>query len=229
MKIKIAPAVMDGDLAHLADQVALVEEAGADLLHVDIMDGHYVPSSVGGPRVVEAIKRCATIPVDVHLMVTNPDQAVEWFIDAGADILIFHPDASADVAALIDRLHEAGRSAGLALNPDVAPETIEPYAQELDCIVAMTVFPGFSGQKFLESGCAKIPELRQLCRKGIDIYADGGISPATIPVAVRYGANVMAAASAVFASDVAPAEAIRRLRRNVEAVQQPSDITGPED
>ncbi|MDP6438971.1 MAG: ribulose-phosphate 3-epimerase [Candidatus Brocadiia bacterium] len=229
MKIKIAPAIMDGDLARLADQVALVEEAGADLIHVDIMDGHYVPSFVGGPRVVKAIKRCATIPVDVHLMVTNPDQAAEWFIDAGADILIFHPDASADPAALIGRLHEAGRSAGIALNPDVAPETIEPFARELDCIVAMTVFPGFSGQEFLESGCAKIPALRRLCRKGIDIYADGGIGPATVPVAVRYGANVMAAASAVFASDVKPAEAIRRLRRNAEAVRQPSDITGHDD
>lgn len=208
---------MDCDLAHMADQIDLVERAGADMFHVDIMDGHYVPSFAGGTRVVRAAKRHATIPLDVHLMVTNPVDAVEGFIEAGADALIFHPDVCDDPAALIARIKRAGRRAGLALNPDVPAEVIEPFAAELDCVLAMTVFPGFSGQEFIEPGCDKIPALRRMCGDGIDIYVDGGINATTAPIAVRYGANVMAAASAIFAAEHSPPEALRRLREAAEA------------
>jgi len=223
VKIKIAPAIMDADLGHLADAIAELEEAGADLLHVDVMDGHFVPAFVGGTRVVAAVKRNATIPVGVHLMVANPDQAVPWFLDAGADTVFFHPEATDDAAEVVRRIQRAGRMAGLALKPEVPARFIEHVAAELDCIVAMTVNPGFSGQGFIESGCAKIPALRRMCKPGIDIYVDGGINPETAPVAIRYGANVLAVASAVFAADVSPGEAVKRLRRIAENVSRAKD------
>jgi len=216
MKLKIAPAIMDSDLAHLAQQVACCEDAGADLLHMDVMDGHYVPSFVGGPRVLKAVKRCASVPVDVHLMVSNPDRAIDWFIEAGADAIVFHADASEDPLALIRRLHEAGRGAGVALKPHEAADAVAPFASELDSVLAMTVVPGFSGQEFMESGCTKIPRLRELCGDGVDVYVDGGINPETIATAAAYGANVFAAASAIFAADVPIADALLRLRRAAE-------------
>jgi len=217
MRIKIAPAIMDADLGHLADAIAEVQEAGADLLHVDIMDGHYVPAFAGGPRVVAAIKRYASIPVDVHLMVTNPHEAAVWFMDAGADIVLFHPDATEDPAAFVEQVHAAGRRVGAALKPDVPADAIRQIAAQLDCVVAMTVQPGFSGQKFQEAGCEKIPALRRMCGEETDIYVDGGISANTAPVAVRYGANVLAAASGVFRAGIPPAEAVRNLRCVAEA------------
>lgn len=223
MEIKIAPAIMDADLAHLADTIIRLEEAGADLLHVDIMDGHFVPSFVGGLRVVAAVKRNASVPVDVHLMVSNPGRAVPWFIDAGADIVFFHPEAADDAAAVVGQIHQAGRKAGVALKPDMAAECIEPFAAELDCVMAMTVNPGFSGQRFIESGCAKISTLRRMCKPDIDIYVDGGIDQHTAPVALRYGANVLAVASAVFAADVSPPEALKRLRRIAESACRAQD------
>ncbi len=216
MQIKIAPAIMDADLGHLADVVAELQRGGADLLHVDVMDGHFVPALVGGQRVVAAVRRYATIPVDVHLMVSNPDEAADWFIRAGADILFFHPEATRDPAGLVRRIHAKGRRAGVALKPHMPAELISGFARELDCVIAMTVEPGFSGQAFIEAGCEKIPALRRMCRDGIDIYVDGGINGHTASVAVSYGANVLAAASAVFAADVALAEAIGRLRRDAE-------------
>ena len=219
MKIKIAPAIMDADLGHLADAIRQLEQAGADLFHVDIMDGHFVPSLVGGSRMVAAIKRYATVPVDVHLMVANPEQAVPWFLQAGADIVLFHPEAARDGAALLRRVHEAGCEVGLALKPETPAESIEPLAMELDCAIVMTVHPGFSGQQFIESACAKIPALRRMCKPGIDIYVDGGINEETAPIAVRYGANVLAAASAVFANSCSAGEALRRLRTVAESVR----------
>ena len=212
MQIKVAPAIMDADLGHLADAIKLVEEAGADLLHIDIMDGHFVPSFVGCRRVVRAVKRYASIPVDVHMMVSNPEEAVPWFLDAGADIVLFHAEAARDAASLVERIHKAGARAGIALKPREDVESIREAAPELDCVMAMTVNPGFSGQKFMEEGCQKIPALRRMCRKDVDVYVDGGIDHHTAQVAVSYGANVLAAASAIFASDIGPAAAMKRLR-----------------
>jgi len=211
--IKVAAAIMDADLARLADAIAEVEAAGADLLHVDIMDGHFVPSFVGGPRVVAAIKRHATVPVDVHLMLTNPEEAVPWFLDAGADIVLFHPETARDLEAVVGKVKDAGRGVGLALKPLQPPDPVRAVAQELDCVMAMTVEPGFSGQGFMESGCHKIPALRRMCRPGIDVYVDGGISEETAATAVSYGANVLAAASAIFCSELPPGPALKRLKQ----------------
>ena len=198
MEIKIAPAIMDADLAHLADTIIRLEEAGADLLHVDIMDGHFVPSFVGGLRVVAAVKRNASVPVDVHLMVSNPGRAVPWFIDAGADIVFFHPEAADDAAAVVGQIHQAGRKAGVALKPDMAAECIEPFAAELDCVMAMTVNPGFSGQKFIPQVMEKISRTRKLVGAKIDIQVDGGVTPDNAADVAKAGANILVAGSAVF-------------------------------
>lgn len=218
--IKIAPAIMDADLARLAEAIAALQGAGADLLHVDIMDGHYVPSFVGGRRVVAAIKREADIPVDVHLMVTNPDRAIDWFIDSGADTLLFHPEVAEDARGTIARIHDAGRRAGLALNPSMSADVADGLYGMVECVMAMTVVPGRSGQSFMEEGCEKIPELRRRCRPDTDIYVDGGIGPETVPTAVRYGANVLAAASSFFAADRSFAETANILRSTAERARQ---------
>jgi ribulose-phosphate 3-epimerase len=213
LDIKIAPAIMDADLGHLAEAVAELEEAGADLLHVDVMDGHYVPQSVGCLRIVATLRRYATIPVDVHLMVTNPDEAVPRFLDAGAQIVLFHPEVSKDAADLISRIQKAGARAGVAFKPHMNADCVKEIARMMDCVMAMTVNPGYSGQKFMEEGCRKIPELRRMCRPDVDVYVDGGIDLMTAPIAVKCGANVLAAASAVFKADVPPGEAVKRLKQ----------------
>ncbi|MFP4026913.1 MAG: ribulose-phosphate 3-epimerase [Candidatus Brocadiia bacterium] len=218
--IKIAPAIMDSDLAHLARSLQEVESGGADLIHVDIMDGHFVPSFVGGPRVLAAMDASTQLPLDVHLMVSNPDTAVDWFLEAGADIILFHPETSEDPMEVIDRIHEADSRAGLALKPKEPALVIEPFADKIECVMAMTVEPGFSGQKFMEEGCRKIPELREMCGNNVDVYVDGGINGETAPVAVKYGANVLAAASAIFSAEIAPPRAISYLRKVAEEARQ---------
>ena len=217
MKIKIAPGILDADLGHLADAIAEVEQAGADLLHVDVMDGHFVPNILAGPRIVAAVRKHASVPIDVHLMISDPLRYAPAFIDAGADIVIFHPEAVQEIEPVIELVKGRGRQCGVALNPHTPVSTIARVAGELDCVVAMTVEPGFSSQSFMELGCQKIPQLRKICGPDIDIYVDGGIGPSTAPAAVACGANVLAAASSIFHADLPPGEALKRLRAIAES------------
>ncbi len=218
--IKIAPAIMDADLARVSEEVRALETTGVDMLHVDIMDGHYVPSLVGGRRVVAAIKREASIPVDVHLMVTNPDPAAEWFIDSGADTLLFHPEVADDPEATIRRIHGANRRAGIVLNPGMEADVGTGLYEMVECVMVMTVVPGKSGQSFMEETCELIPEIRRRCSADTDVYVDGGIDPDTAPVAAAYGANVFAAASAFFASDRSFAKTEKMLRSRTQSARQ---------
>ena len=211
-EIKIAPSILDADLTRLGEGIRMVEEAGADVLHVDVMDGHFVPNILAGPRITAAIKDFAKIPVDVHLMITDPLKYVPRFVETGVDIIMFHVEAVENPRPILDKIKDAGCRCGLALKPHTPAESVEPYAEELDCLMAMTVEPGFSGQGFMEVGCEKIPRLREMCGSDIDVYVDGGIGPETAGTAVRYGANVLAAASAIFNAGVPPGEAVRRLR-----------------
>jgi len=191
MQIKVAPSILDCDLTRLAESVAEVESGGVDMHHVDVADGHFVPNIMAGPQLTAAVVRCATVPVNVHLMISDPVRYAPYFVEAGAHSILFHAEA-------VDDLPEAA---------------VESVVGMLDCLMAMTVQPGFSGQSFMESGCHKIPELRRMFGSDIDIYVDGGIGPETAPVAVGYGANVLAASSAVWRADVGPAQAAARLKR----------------
>jgi len=228
MQIKIAPSILDCDLTRLAESVAELEAAGVDVMHVDVADGHFVPNIMAGPRFTEAVKQCATVPIGVHLMVTDPVRYAPAFIDAGADIVMFHVEAVEDLPAAVRQVagHGRGTRVGLAFKPHTPAEAAQSAIGLVDCLMAMTVQPGFSGQGFIEAGCHKIPALRRMFGSDIDIYVDGGIGPETAGVAVRYGANVLAASSAIFKADVGPAEAVRRLRQAALDALASSDADG---
>ncbi|MFO8006682.1 MAG: ribulose-phosphate 3-epimerase [Candidatus Brocadiia bacterium] len=221
MRIKICPSLQDADLTRLADVVAELEEAGVDGIHVDVADGHFAPNIIFGPYFARAVASCASVPVGVHLMITNPARYAPHFVEAGAEDVLFHGELDADLVEIARCIRDAGGRPGAALKPDTDPAVIEPLVGEVDCLMAMTVQPGFSGQGFMESACHKIPALRQMFGSDIDIYVDGGIGPDTVGTAVRYGANVMVASSAVFKADVPPGEAVRRLREAAEKALEP--------
>ncbi len=216
MPIKICPSLQDADLSRLADVVEELEEAGVDGIHVDVADGHFAPNIIFGPYFARAVASCASVPVGAHLMVTDPARYGPQFVEAGAEDVLFHGELDADLVAVARRIREAGGRPGAALKPDTDPAIIEPLVGEVDCLMAMTVEPGFSGQGFVESACQKIPALRRMFGSDIDIYVDGGIGPETVGTAVGYGANVIVASSAVFKVDVPPGEAVGRLRRAAE-------------
>ena len=213
MQIKVAPSVLDCDLTRLAEAVAELERAGVDMLHVDVADGHFVPNIMAGPQLTAAVARCTRVPINVHLMITDPVRYAPYFIKAGADSILFHAEAVRDLPAAVRAIRAHGVKVGIALKPGTPAEAVQPVVGMLDCLMAMTVEPGFSGQGFMESGCTKIPALRRMFGSDIDIYVDGGIGPETGPLAVSYGANVLAASSAIFRADVGPAEAVARLKR----------------
>jgi ribulose-phosphate 3-epimerase len=205
--IRIAPSLLAADFAHLADECASVERAGADWLHLDVMDGHFVPNLTFGPVVVAAIRRVATKPLDVHLMITDPWRYADAFLDAGADWLTFHVEVEdrGDANELIGRIRGRGRKAGMSLQPDTQVERLRPYLAELDLVLVMSVFAGFGGQKFMPAVLQKVEALRQMGFRG-EISMDGGIGPQTIEQAAKAGTNVFVAGTAVFA---APDRAVR--------------------
>ncbi len=197
--IRIAPSLLAADFARLAAEVASVEQGGADWLHLDVMDGHFVPNLTFGPVVMEAIRRVATKPLDVHLMITDPWKYADAFLDAGAQCLTFHVevDGSGDAIGLLRKIRARGAKAGLSLQPDTPVERLRPYVGELDLVLVMSVFAGFGGQKFLPSALERPPALRAMGFGG-DISMDGGIGASTIAEAARAGVNVFVAGTAVF-------------------------------
>jgi len=197
--IRIAPSLLAADFAHLADEVASVEAAGADWLHLDVMDGHFVPNLTFGPFVVAALKKVATVPLDVHLMITDPWRYADAFLDAGADLLTFHVEVAknGDVPALLGRVRARGARVGMSLQPDTPAEALAPYVRELDLVLVMSVFAGFGGQKFMPSVLPKVAALRRLGFRG-EVSMDGGIGGTTIADAARAGTNVFVAGTAVF-------------------------------
>ena len=198
-EIKIAPSVLAADFARLGADVASV--ATADLIHFDVMDGHFVPNISFGPDVLRAVKASTDLPVDVHLMVSNPEVAVRGYLDAGADMVSFHYEAATHAHRLVAYIHDRGAKAAVAINPATPVCLLEPILGELDMILVMTVDPGFGGQALIESSPRKLRRLRRMCDEhsvNPQIEVDGGITPATAPLVTAAGANVLVAGSAVF-------------------------------
>jgi ribulose-phosphate 3-epimerase len=212
--IVVAPSILSADFARLGEQVVESEQGGAGRVHIDVMDGHFVPNLSMGPAVVGSLRRVTRLPLEVHLMVEQPERFIAPFLDKGADTLIGHLEVLPDPRPFLRRLHDAGKKAGLAVRPDTPVEALEPYLAETDLALCMTVHPGFSGQAFLPESPARIGRLRELIGKHnpqCDLEVDGGIAPETVATAVRAGANVLVAATAVFAERDGPAAAVRRL------------------
>lgn len=199
----IAPSLLAADFARLAEEVRAVEAAGADWLHLDVMDGHFVPNITFGPALVKAIKRVATRPLDVHLMIAPADPFLAAFAEAGADVITVHPEASPHLHRTLQAIRSLGCKAGVALNPATPISSVKWVLDSTDLLLAMTVNPGFGGQAFIENQLGKIAALRRLIdSSGHDIHleVDGGITPATAPRVRAAGADVLVAGTAVFAA-----------------------------
>ena len=217
-RIKIAPSILSADFGRLAEQVAEAERAGADYVHVDIMDGHFVPNITMGPLVVRAVRRSTSLPLDVHMMIASPERYVEEFVDAGADIITVHVEACAHLHRVVHQIRESGAKAGAALNPATPPSAVEEVLADLDQVLVMTVNPGFGGQAFIHGAVDKIRRVRaRLDALGLpaDLEVDGGISQATARTAVDAGARVLVAGSAVYNDTTSVDEAIAALRDSI--------------
>lgn len=200
---KIAPSILSADFTRLGDELKAVEKAGADYIHIDVMDGHFVPNITIGPMIVEAARRATGLPLDVHLMISNPDQYIEEFRKAGADIISVHVEAVNHLHRSIQLIKSTGAKAAVALNPATPLETIEYVLGDLDMVLLMTVNPGFGGQEFIPRVLPKIERLKEMVdARGLatEIQVDGGVNADTIGLVSAAGANVFVAGSAVFKS-----------------------------
>ena len=199
--VRIAPSILASDFAHLGEEIAAVAAAGADFIHIDVMDGHFVPNLTIGPPVVKALRKTTDLPFDVHLMISPVDPFVEDFVAAGADILTVHPEAGPHLHRTLQSIRSAGAKPGVALNPATPASVVEPVIDDVDLILVMSVNPGFGGQSFIDSQLRKIEAVRAMIDKsGRDIMleVDGGVDPHTAPKVIAAGANVLVAGSAVF-------------------------------
>jgi len=216
--VRIAPSILSADLGRLAEEVRTAEAAGADWIHVDVMDGRFVPNITFGPSIVRAVRAATTLPVDVHLMVVEPERHLEAFAEAGADGLSVQVEACTHLQRTLHAIRQLGKRAGAVLNPHSSEENLRWVLADLDLVLVMTVNPGFGGQEFLPSMLPKISKVRELIdRSGhaIDLEVDGGIAPATAGAVVKAGARVLVAGNAVFGQPD-HAAAIRALRAAAE-------------
>lgn len=199
--IKIAPSILSADFAKLGEEIRLIDKAGADYVHIDVMDGHFVPNLTIGPCVVKALRSHSTLPFDTHLMIENPDLYIEEFANAGSDIITVHAEASIHLDRTVSLIKSFGKKAGVSIVPSTSPDVLDYVINELDLILVMTVNPGFGGQSFIESQLEKISIIRKKIKKTgkrIDLQVDGGINPETAKAAIKAGADVLVAGSATF-------------------------------
>jgi len=214
MQIKIAPSILSADFSRLGDEIRAVEEAGAEWIHIDVMDGHYVSNITIGPVVVESIRKVTRLPLDVHLMITDPDKYGPEFIKAGADWISIHPETCEEPKTSLKKIRELGAKASIAVNPDVPLDQVERYFPDIDMVLMMTVFPGFAGQAFIEDVLPKIEKAKKVIEQRklpILIEADGGIKADNIARVVEAGAEVIVSGSGIFKT-ADYADTIRRMR-----------------
>jgi ribulose-phosphate 3-epimerase len=214
---KIAPSILSADFSKLAEEVKAVEQAGADYIHVDVMDGHFVPNITVGPIIVASVKGVTKLPLDVHLMISNPDDFIDDFVQAGANILTIHAEAGYHLHRSLQHIRKAGAKPAVSLNPASPLSMIEYVLDDIDMVLLMTVNPGFGGQDFIPEVIPKIKRLREMIdKRGLDIEleVDGGIGPKTINRVSSAGADVFVAGSAIFFTDDY-AETIRLMRENM--------------
>lgn len=209
--IEVVPSILSADFARLADEIAAIESAGVNVVHLDVMDFHFVPNLTIGPPVIAKLRRYSRLVFDCHLMICNPERHVEAFAEAGANNITFHIEATDDPQWLVDRIHSLGCTAGITLNPETPVESIAQVAPLCDMVLVMTVHPGFGAQKFIPDAARKVIAARRMVGPDIRVEVDGGIDPRTTPIVVSYGADTLVAGNAIFSQPdrVAAIEAIR--------------------
>src|SRR5262245_26498425 len=221
--VKLAPSILAADFARLGEQVAEAEQAGADRIHVDVMDGHFVPNIAIGAPIVQSLRRVTRLPLETHFMISNPDCFLDEFSEAGSTSFLVHWEGNNNLHRTVQRIKALGKSAGVAINPATPAAVLEEILPELDQVLVMTVNPGFGHQHFLQSTLPKIRRVAQMIREikpDCDLEIDGGIDKATAPMVVAAGANVLVAGTSVVGSDQSVAVAIESLRDSVTQVAQ---------
>jgi ribulose-phosphate 3-epimerase len=217
--VKFAPSILAADFARLGAQVAEAEQAGADRIHVDVMDGHFVPNLSMGAPIVQSLRRITRLPLEIHLMISDPDFFLDEFVEAGSDSFLVHWEGNANLHRTIQRIKALGKRAGVVINPATPAAVLEEILQDVEQAVIMTVNPGFGHQPFLPTTLPKIRRVRQMIeqmKSGCDVEVDGGIDTETAPLAVAAGANVLVAGTAIFGESEGVAAAMDRLRASIK-------------
>jgi len=215
--IEIAPSILSADFARLADEIAMIESAGVSIVHLDVMDGHFVPNITIGPPVIAKLRKYSKLVFDSHLMISEPAKYAERFVEAGVNHITFHIEAADEPEKLVDKIHRLGCTAGVCLNPDTPVEAIEAVAPLCDMVLVMTVHPGFGAQQFMPEAAKKIIKVREIVGPDIRVEVDGGIDPQTAPLVVSYGADTIVAGNAIFSKPdrIAAINAIREAAKQI--------------
>jgi ribulose-phosphate 3-epimerase len=203
--IKISPSILSADFSILGDEIKSLEQAGADLIHIDVMDGHFVPNITMGPPIIKMVRKCTKLPFDVHLMISPVEKYIKAFADAGSDIITIHPEATDNLKRAVSSIKSLGKKAGVSLNPKTPISALMDVINDIDLILIMSVNPGFAGQSFMGEVLPKVTELRKMIndkKLKIDIEIDGGINFETAPLAVKAGANILVSGTTIFSGSL---------------------------